>query len=89
TNETVVYLGPGEVLNGVFYVIPADAGAQPEPTPTEPAQAPEPAPTVPVKQLPDTGVGDVVEEARLDQLIGVVLAALLVVTGLIVGRRAT
>ena len=86
TNETVVYLGPGEVLNGTIYVIPADAGAQPEPTELTPIE-PTPTPTVPVKQLPNTGAGDTIEDARLGQLVGIVLALLLVMTGLILRRR--
>lgn len=90
TNETVVYVGPDEVLNGTFYVIPADAGAQPEPTeepaPVAPTQTPEPD-MEPVTGLPNTGTGDVADAERVNRTVGIVLALLLVLSGLCLRRR--
>ena len=84
TNQPVVYLGPDEVLNGTFYVIPVDNNVQPEPT--EPA--PTPVPTAePVTALPSTGTGGTVEASDVNQVTGVVLTLLLVLTGLFLRRR--
>ena len=62
TNHPIVYLGPGEVLYGTFFVIPVDAGAEPEPQPTKPAKP------QPVIALPDTGAGAVVETEETEKL---------------------
>ncbi|HYP60894.1 MAG TPA: hypothetical protein VEQ36_10755 [Thermomicrobiales bacterium] len=89
TNQPVVYVGPHEVLNGTFYVIPAESGAEPEPT-EEPAQpVPTPKSTMePVTQFPNTGAGDVNDSDRSEPVLALLSVIALVSTGLIVrGRR--
>lgn len=88
TNQPVVYLGPDEELNGLFYVIPTDAGQEPEPTPTTPPAQPEPKPTMePVKQFPNTGSGDEVGDSNSILLVGAAALLGLVFAGLAVRSR--
>jgi hypothetical protein len=84
TNYPVVYVGPNEVLHGTFYVIPIDAGAEPEPEPTKPTKP------QPVKELPNTGTGGEAdaEETASSTTLAVILVGGLVVGGLVaVGRK--
>jgi hypothetical protein len=88
TNQPVVYLGPDEVLNGTFYVIPADLGA--EPAPTEDPVAPEPTPTMePVTTFPNTGSGDGMRETSQQSLLAVLTVLALVAIAVARNGRRT
>jgi hypothetical protein len=94
TNQPVVYVGPHEVLNGTFYVIPADAGAEPEPTETpaqpEPTATPKPRATMePVTQFPNTGAGDTHGNDRSEPVLALLAVIALVGAGLVVRSRRT
>jgi thrombospondin type 3 repeat protein len=90
TNQPIVYVGPHEVLNGTFYVIPANAGAEPEPTetPAQPAVTPK-ATMEPVTQFPNTGAGDTNGSDRSVPVLAMLAVIALVTAGLVVrGRRS-
>jgi hypothetical protein len=94
TNQPVVYVGPHEILNGTFYVIPTDAGAEPEPTatPAQPEQTatPKPRSTMePVTQFPNTGAGDSTGRGRSESVLALLAVIALVSAGLVVRSRRT
>jgi hypothetical protein len=87
TNEPVVYLGPDEVLHGTFFVIPADAGAEPEPTVPV---TPDPKPTMePVTAFPNTGAGDPSDDTRQAPFLAVLAVLALVGSALVSKGRRT
>ena len=88
TNSIGVEVEEGGALNCVFYVIPADTGAEPAPT-----AAPTKAPTgQPVVGLPNTGTGAVTDDgadtATLVAL-GLALTGAVSLAGLVATRRRT
>jgi hypothetical protein len=90
TNQPVVYVGPNEVLNGTFYVIPTDAGAEPEPTETPAQPFPTPRPTMePVTQFPNTGAGDTNGNDQSKPILALLAVIALVGAGLVIRSRRT
>jgi hypothetical protein len=85
TNSPIVYLGPDETLYGAFYVIPVDAGAEPEPEPVKPSKP------QPVTALPNTGSGPVAgvaEETADSTTLTMILTGVLALAGVVaIGRR--
>ena len=85
TNSPIVYLGPDETLYATFYVIPVDAGAEPEPEPVKPSKP------QPVTALPNTGSGPVAgetEETADSKTLTMILTGALALAGAVaIGRR--